>query len=117
MTDADQKSADQTAESAIPASTAESGPAPRRVLVILLGAIGDVVRALPLLGRIRRGWPNAHIAWAIEPKSSPIIEGHHWLDELIIYDRRHAPWSFVPFLQSVRRRRFDLVIDLQRHLK
>jgi lipopolysaccharide heptosyltransferase I len=90
---------------------------PNRVLIILLGAIGDVVRALPLLGRVRRAWPQAHIAWAVEPKSSPIIEGHPWLDELIIYDRRHAPWSFVPFLQSVRRGRFDLVIDLQRHLK
>jgi len=90
---------------------------PNRVLIILLGAIGDVVRALPLLGRVRRAWPHAHIAWAVEPKSSPIIEGHPWLDELIIYDRRHAPWSFVPFLQSVRRGRFDLVIDLQRHLK
>ena len=86
-------------------------------MIILLGAIGDVVRKLPLLGRIRRGWPNAHIAWAVEPKSSPIIEGHPWLDELIIYDRRHAPWSFVPFLQSVHRGRFDMVIDLQRHLK
>jgi len=90
---------------------------PNRVLIILLGAIGDVVRALPLLGRVRRAWPHAHIAWAVEPKSSPIIEGHPWLDELIIYDRRHAPWSFVPFLQSVRRGRFDLVFDLQRHLK
>lgn len=91
--------------------------APARVLIILLGAIGDVVRALPLLGRVRRAWPQAHLAWAVEPKSSPIIEGHPWLDELIIYDRRHAPWSFVPFLQAVRRGRFDLVIDLQRHLK
>src|SRR5229473_1310910 len=43
--------------------------APRRVLIVLLGAIGDVVRALPLLGRIRRAWPDAHISWAVEPKS------------------------------------------------
>src|ERR1700726_1172089 len=90
---------------------------PNRVLIILLGAIGDVVRALPLLGRLRRAWPQAHIAWAVEPKSSPIIEGHQWLDEVIIYDRRRAPWSFVPFLQSVHRGSFDMVIDLQRHLK
>jgi ADP-heptose:LPS heptosyltransferase len=47
----------------------------------------------------------------------PIIEGHPWLDELIIYDRRHAPWSFAPFLRRVHARHFDLVIDLQRHLK
>src|SRR5258706_12073580 len=90
---------------------------PNRVLIILLGAIGDVVRALPLLGRLRRAWPLAHIAWAVEPKSKPVVEGHPWLDELIVYDRRHAPRSFVPFLRSVRAERFDLVIDLQRHLK
>src|SRR5258708_7684757 len=90
---------------------------PKRILIILTGAIGDVVRALPLLGRIRRGFPGAHIAWAIEPKSAPILEGHPWLDETILYDRRHAPWSFAPFLKRVRDGRFDLALDLQRHLK
>lgn len=93
-----------------------SGGAPRRVLIILLGAIGDVVRALPLLGRVRRAWPAAHVAWAVEPKSKPILEGHPWLDELIVYDRRR-PWIFPAFLVRVRAERFDLVLDLQRHLK
>src|SRR5229473_3732836 len=91
--------------------------APRRVLIILLGSIGDVVRALPLLGRLRRAWPDAHIAWSVEPKSSPVLEHHPWIDELIIYDRAHAPWSFLPFLKRVRDGDFDLVLDLQRHLK
>jgi heptosyltransferase-1 len=95
-------------------STAEP---PKRVLIVLLGAIGDVVRALPLLNRVRRAWPHAHIAWAVEPKSLPILEGHPWLDELIVYDRRHAPWSFFGFLRAVRRGRFDITLDLQRHLK
>src|SRR5579872_3229545 len=90
---------------------------PKRILIILTGAIGDVVRALPLLGRIRRGFPNAHIGWAVEPKSAAILEQHPWLNETILYDRNHAPWSFVPFLKRVRDGRFDLTIDLQRHLK
>jgi heptosyltransferase I len=102
----------------IAVQTSDDIPAiPARVLIILLGAIGDVVRALPLLGRLRRSWPHAHIAWAVEPKSMPIIQGHRWLDELVVYDRRRAPWSFVPFLRRVHAGRFDLVIDLQRHLK
>src|SRR5207302_7528915 len=90
---------------------------PRRVLIVLMGAIGDVVRALPLLGRMRRAWPDAHIAWAIEPKSEPILRSHPWLDETIVYDRRHAPWHFLPFLNRIRAGHFDLVVDLQRHLK
>jgi ADP-heptose:LPS heptosyltransferase len=100
--------------------TVEAAPqrsVPRRILIILLGAIGDVVRALPLAGRLRAAWPEAHIAWAVEPKSSPVIERHPWVDELIIYDRRHAPWSFPRFLRQVNRGGFDLTLDLQRHLK
>src|SRR5208282_3006015 len=92
-------------------------PPPRRVLIVLLGAIGDVVRALPLLGRIRNAWPNAHIAWAVEPKSRAVLDNHRWLDEIIEYDRGRAPWTFIPFLRRVRKGHFDLVIDLQRHLK
>ncbi|HZP45000.1 MAG TPA: glycosyltransferase family 9 protein [Candidatus Binataceae bacterium] len=91
--------------------------APARVLIVLLGSIGDVVRALPLLGRLRQNWPRAYIAWAVEPKSEPILRGHPWLDETIIYDRSRAPRSFLTFLRHIRRGRFDLAIDLQRHLK
>jgi heptosyltransferase I len=90
---------------------------PHRVLIVLMGAIGDVVRALPLLGRIRNAWPDSHIAWAVEPKSKAVLEHHRWLDEIIVYDRAHAPWTFIPFLRRIRRGHFDLVIDLQRHLK
>ena len=91
--------------------------APSRVLIILLGSIGDVVRALPLLGRLRAAWPAAYLAWAVEPKSAPLLIGHPWLDQIITYDRRRAPWSFLPFLAQVRGGRFELVLDLQRHLK
>ncbi len=101
------------------AKTGDAGDAPaaKRVLIVLLGAIGDVVRALPLLGRIRRGWPSAHIAWAVEPKSEPVLRNHPWLDEIILFDRTRVPYSVFPFLSKVREGRFDLVLDLQRILK
>ncbi len=90
---------------------------PRRILVVLLGSIGDVVRALALLGRLRRAHPEAHIAWAVEPKSRPILEGHPWLDEIVVFERGRRPGAFVAFLARVRAGKFDLVLDLQRHLK
>src|SRR5260370_15924195 len=86
--------------------------APRRVLIILLGSIGDVVRALPLLGRVRRAWPDAHIAWAVEPKSEPILRNHRWLDEIIVYERRYVPWSVIPLLRRVKKGGFHLVLYL-----
>ncbi len=49
-----------------------------RVLIVLPGALGDVVRALPLLGRLRAARRDAWIGWAVEPPSAPVLAGHPW---------------------------------------
>jgi heptosyltransferase I len=111
------RSCARTDAAIILSSDGNRAPIPRRILIVLMGAIGDVIRALPLLGRIRRAWPDAYIGWAVEPKSEPLLRDHRWVDKLIVYERRYAPWSFVPFLRRIRSEQFDLVLDLQRHLK
>ncbi len=90
---------------------------PERVLIVLFGAIGDVVRAMPLAMRLRRGFPRARITWAVEPPAAPLLERHPAIDERLIFQRDRGAPEFVRFLAAVRRRRFDLSLDLQRHLK
>lgn len=91
--------------------------AAQRILLVLHGSIGDVTRALPLARLLRGGYPKAFIAWSVEPASAPLLEGNPAIDEVILFDRRHWWKSFGAFLRQIRRRRFDLVLDLQRHLK
>jgi ADP-heptose:LPS heptosyltransferase len=94
-----------------------SGVEPARILVVLLGAIGDVVRAMPLVLRVRRGFPGAHVTWAVEPTAAPLLERHPAIDERLIFRRDRGAPAFLRFLVEVRARGFDLVLDLQRHLK
>ncbi|MGE0826595.1 MAG: glycosyltransferase family 9 protein [Candidatus Binatia bacterium] len=91
--------------------------APQRILVILLGAIGDVTRALPLLTRLRRAYPEAHIAWAVEPAAASLLDYHPALNEILVYQRTQGSHTFLPFLRTIRSKHFDLVLDLQRHFK
>jgi lipopolysaccharide heptosyltransferase II len=88
-----------------------------RILIVLLGAIGDVTRALPVATRLRAGYPHAHLAWAVEPRSAPLLEHHPALDERLVFERTGGVRSFVAFLRRVRTGGFDLVLDLQRHAK
>jgi lipopolysaccharide heptosyltransferase II len=90
---------------------------PKKILVVLHGSIGDVTRALPLANIMRRGFPRATIAWAVEPPSRPLVEHHPAVDEVILFDRPRGWLQIGPFLRKVRMGRFDLVLDLQRHLK
>lgn len=89
----------------------------QRILLVLHGSIGDVTRALPLVRLLRAGYPKAFIAWSVEPPSAPLLEGNPAIDEVILFDRRHWRKSFGGYLRQIRRRKFDLVLDLQRHLK
>ena len=82
-----------------------------------MGSIGDVVRGIPLAVRIKRDLPDTHVAWAIEPKSKGILDGHPAIDELIVFDRQNGFPAFLDFLGRIRRGKFDTVLDLQRHFK
>lgn len=88
-----------------------------RALIVLPGALGDVVRGLPLLGRLRRAWPEAHLGWAVEPLSAPLLSGHPWLDEALVFERGAGMRAVAPFLRRVRGGRWDLAIDLGRGIK
>lgn len=90
---------------------------PKKLLIVLHGSIGDVTRALPLAHLLRRGFPQTFLAWSIEPACFPLLEGNPWVDEILVFDRNRGWKAFLPFLTEVRSRKFDLVLDLQRHLK
>ncbi|HTM07763.1 MAG TPA: glycosyltransferase family 9 protein [Verrucomicrobiae bacterium] len=90
---------------------------PKKILIVLHGSIGDVTRAIPLANLLRRGFPHALIAWSIEPAALPLIEHHPAIDEIIVFDRADWRRSLLPFLRRIRNGHFDLVLDLQRHLK
>jgi lipopolysaccharide heptosyltransferase I len=96
--------------------------APRRILIIKPSAIGDVVHALPVLNLLRLRWPAAHVSWLVTPACAGLLERHPQLDEVIRFERREfgrgwrsprVAWDLVRFMAGLRRRRFDLIIDLQ----
>ena len=88
-----------------------------RVLIVLPGALGDVIRALPLLGRLRRGRPDAWIGWAVEPPSAPLLAGHPWLDRLHVFERPRGLGAVAPFLRAIRAESYDVALDLGRGVK
>lgn len=90
---------------------------PKRILIVLHGSIGDVVRALPLASLLRRGFPEARLSWSVEPAVLPLVQGHHAINEIIVFDRQRGWKGLWPFLGKIHAGKFDLVLDLQRHLK
>jgi ADP-heptose:LPS heptosyltransferase len=91
--------------------------APRRMLIVLLGAIGDVTRALPLLCRLKRAYANTEFFWAVEPAAAPLLAHHSDLAGIVVFDRPRGVGAFARFLAAVRAVHADWALDLQRHAK
>lgn len=96
-------------------STPFRDPDAPRILIIRLSAIGDCVMASPVAQSLRQRYPGAFIAWAVQEKSRGVVEGNPHLDEVIVVKRGLQGWRDA--LQTVRARRFDVVLDLQGLLK
>jgi lipopolysaccharide heptosyltransferase I len=88
----------------------------QRILIIKLGAVGDVIHTLPMLETLRGRFPKAHIGWAVEEAAAPILEGNPALSEIIRLERKKLRGMsglayFRRWIQSLRSRRFDTVLD------
>jgi lipopolysaccharide heptosyltransferase I len=94
---------------------------PRRILIIKLGSIGDVVHTLPALADLKRSFPDAEIDWLVESKARVILTGNPWLHNVVEIDTHkwRRSWSFQTLAEmrriasSLRRRRYDVALDFQ----
>jgi heptosyltransferase I len=88
-----------------------------RVLIVLLGALGDVARGLSVATAIRRSRPDAYIGWCVERAAEPLVRLNSAIDEVFVFDRKAWLSRGVPMIRAIRNRRFRVVLDMQRHLK
>jgi heptosyltransferase-2 len=77
-----------------------------RVLIVKLGAIGDVLRTTPLLGALKRVYPQSHITWVVDREGQPLLKNNALIDRLLIFD-----W---PSLFPLEAETFDLIIGLEK---
>lgn len=86
------------------------------ILIIKLGALGDVINTLPLVVNLKTKL-GARIHWVVESLSSPLIEEHPYVDRIIIFDRHGWKTSLPYVIQQIRGQTFDITLDLQRIFK
>lgn len=96
-----------------------------KVLIVKLSSLGDVIHTLPALTALRRHWPDAHLAWLVEPAAAEILRDHPALNRLLVLPR--PAWreslragrvgtlgrQVRAFLRELRDTAYDLVLDFQ----
>ena len=100
----------------------------KRVLIVRLSALGDIVHALPVLNRLRDTFPEAQIDWLVEENYAPALALAAGLTRRIIVRAKSdgtsgdpvmfaAGLGYVRAAKFLRSQRYDAALDLQGLLK
>ena len=97
-----------------------------KILIVKLGAIGDIIHTLPVLAAIRSNIPDAEISWVAERRSAGILHGNKLIDNLIEVDTRSLRGGksvekvlaeAARQVKELRQYDFDIAVDFQGLLK
>jgi len=92
----------------------------KKILIIKLRAIGDVVLATAVIRNLRQQFPHSVIDFLVEQEAAPVVANNSDLNRVWVYPRKeiaglpwlHATISNIRFLSNLFAQHYDLVFDL-----
>jgi len=84
----------------------------KNILIVRLGAMGDIIHSLPGAASLKYSFPAARVSWVVSPQFAPLLEGNGFVDRLIIF-RRNEPGSWKRTKDELRAEHYDLAVDFQ----
>lgn len=92
----------------------------RRILLIKLSAVGNVIHTIPVLNKLRRRYPAAQLDWLVTPAIGELLRHHPGISNIIAFEREDwtALWRLTPLFgyarlaAKLRNTAYDLVVDM-----
>jgi heptosyltransferase I len=87
----------------------------KRVCIVLLTGLGDVVHGLPVANALRdHGY---RVTWVVEPMPAPVLQPHPSIDEVVVYRKKDGVRGVAQLARALSGRRFDLTLNLNVYTK
>ena len=83
-----------------------------RILVVRLGAMGDIIHTLPAVASLKHSTPFSRITWVVDSKWTPLLDGNPYVDRVISFDRRSSQ-GLRSAWRELRAHPFDFAVDFQ----
>ena len=95
----------------------------KRIAIIKLSAMGDIIHAMVALQYIKRKYPNLQIDWFVESTFAPILENNPDINQIIKLDLKSIKKdkkeiiNQIKLIKKYKTNSYDLVIDAQGLIK
>lgn len=89
----------------------------KRICIVLLSGIGDVVHGLPIVNALKRDDPERHVTWVVQSEAAPLLASHPAVDEVVTFDRKRGLGEIAALWKKLRPKRFDLLLNFNIYFK
>lgn len=86
------------------------------ILIVRLGALGDIIHAVPAAAALRSAFPFARIDWLVDAKHRATVELVTVVDRIVALERP-AIAGWIDAARRLRQARYDAAIDFQGLMK
>jgi ADP-heptose:LPS heptosyltransferase len=83
----------------------------KRILIIQLRQVGDVVLTTPIAHILKKALPQTRVTFLTESPSHRLLTHNPHIDDIIVTRRRDGIWQTLKTIWHLRRSRFDAVLD------
>jgi len=88
----------------------------QKFLVIQTAFIGDAILATAVVEKLHQFYPDAEIDFLLRKGNEGLLEGHPFLNKVLIWSKKENKYkNLLKLLKKIRRKKYDKVINLQRH--
>lgn len=88
----------------------------KRILIVSLSNIGDAVLTLPVFGALQENFREAQIDVVVGPRAKEVFEADPRVDTVFVYDKRASAASKLKLVLALRKKKYDLIVDLRNSL-
>ena len=81
----------------------------KKILIIKLAAVGDVLRTTPILSGLRKKYHHSFVTWITQAEAVGLLENNSGIDRLLVYD--------LAAVERLKAEKFDILICLDKEIE
>jgi lipopolysaccharide heptosyltransferase II len=89
----------------------------KKILIIRLSSLGDILLATPLVRQLRQKYPRVQLDFLVRKEYAELLRHHPGLSRLIEFDVRQGFTSLQKLRKEIHRTCYDVVLDIHNNLR